>query len=239
MPEQKRGFTLIELLVVIAVIAILMGILMPALQMARMQAQRIVCASRLKDVGKSLYMYGQEYDGVLPPLNETEGKQSQGHWTRWFLTGEDSWWNLGFLWKTKLVTEGDMFYCPSPLVRFKYKHYNDPEFPSDSTLDSNPGTRVSYMYNPVCESLDNRTRKFKKLSQLKGTQTLLITDSFLDGNVPHRGGWNVLVGDFSLRQVSNTEIQDLVEDHGSEMMSDGYYQFDLALQLLLGEALPQ
>ena len=179
---------------------------MPALQMARMQAQRIVCASRLKDLGQSLYMYGQDYDGYLPPMNEERTEQTSGHFTRWFRSGDETWWNLGYLWKTEIVTEGQIFYCPSTLSRFKYKHYNDPEFPADSTIEENSGTRVSYMYNPICVSLNDRTRKYKKLSELKGSKTLLISDSFLDGNMPHRGGWNVLVGDFSLRQVMNTEI---------------------------------
>lgn len=236
--RPRRGFTLIELLVVIAIIAILMAILMPALQMARMQAQRIVCATHLKDLGKSLYMYGQDYGGYLPPMNETRKQQTEGQYTRWFRSGDWTWWNLGYLWKTKIVTNGKIFYCPSPVVRFKYKDYSDPNFPSSSPIETNPGTRISYMYNPVCISRTDRTRKYKKLSQLKGNKTLLICDSFLDGNVPHKGGWNVLVGDFSLRQTTNRKILKLAQDHAGQMMADDYYDFDQVIQLLLGQAIP-
>jgi len=62
MSENKRGFTLIELLVVIAVIAVLMGILMPALQRAREQGQRAVCLNNLKQLGLAWIMYCDEND---------------------------------------------------------------------------------------------------------------------------------------------------------------------------------
>jgi prepilin-type N-terminal cleavage/methylation domain-containing protein len=230
----KRGFTLIELLVVIAILAILMAILMPALHRARMLAQRLVCAAHIKDLGSSLYMYAQESEGELPPMNEVRPAQTAGHYTRWFRSGDETWWNLGYMWKAGMITDGRIFYCPSPEVRFKYRDYDEPKFPASSTVDSNPGTRVSYMYNPVCVSIEDRTRRFEKLSDLKAAETLLICDSFLDGSVPHKGGWNVLVGDFSLQQVTNPDLLELVETHRNGINNDDYEHFDLALKLLLG-----
>jgi prepilin-type N-terminal cleavage/methylation domain-containing protein/prepilin-type processing-associated H-X9-DG protein len=59
---RQVGFTLIELLVVIAVIALLMGILMPALNMAKKQGQGVRCLSNLKQIGLALHMYADDYD---------------------------------------------------------------------------------------------------------------------------------------------------------------------------------
>jgi len=64
------GFTLIELLVVIAVIALLMAILLPALQRARKQAKTVACQSNLRQWSLVFSMYANEHDGrfFLPPL---------------------------------------------------------------------------------------------------------------------------------------------------------------------------
>ena len=63
---MKRGFTLIELLVVIAIIAVLMGILLPALQKARKQAKEMICTSNLKQYALSGNMYVNDYDQKFP-----------------------------------------------------------------------------------------------------------------------------------------------------------------------------
>jgi len=60
MDKSRRGFTLIELLVVIAIIAILMGILMPALNRAREQGRRAACQGNLKTLGLAWIMYADE-----------------------------------------------------------------------------------------------------------------------------------------------------------------------------------
>jgi prepilin-type N-terminal cleavage/methylation domain-containing protein/prepilin-type processing-associated H-X9-DG protein len=66
MRRERDGFTLIELLVVIAIIALLMAILMPALQRVKKQARGIVCRNNLKNYGMAARLYLDDYDGIFP-----------------------------------------------------------------------------------------------------------------------------------------------------------------------------
>lgn len=103
----RRAFTLVELLVVIGIIAILVGILLPAMGRAREQAKRTVCASQLQQLAALWHMYANDYKGAFPYFPPIPEFPAWGNWTLITVAERQ------LVIDRYKIRSGKIFYCPN------------------------------------------------------------------------------------------------------------------------------
>ena len=145
--QRRRGFTLIELLVVISIIALLIGLLLPALKKAKESARRAICLSNLRQVMNGLHVYANEFDGRFP-AEHLEANASltfeltipRTQYLGYYIEYTDprdgvtnQFVGPGTLIALEMITDVKIFYCPSQRIeRFTYPtgYFDGPNYPS-------------------------------------------------------------------------------------------------------------
>jgi competence protein ComGC len=227
---------LIELLVVVAIIALLISILLPSLARARDQAKRVYCANSMHQVGIALVSYASDHKGGLPrfvndgtkPDVIAVGSTKSPQYNRMFYYNNEHV-NLGHLWRTHMLRNGHLLYCPGEKdPTYMYESYTP--FPTSNTFSGKwgPYIRVAYNYNPwvkvplyemavkrtIYASLADYERLYPSLDKMPPGRTVLV-DILSQGKkafshvMGNTGGFNIMqnAGSVLFKRTSRSPSQ--------------------------------
>ncbi len=237
---RSRGFTLVELLVVIAIIGVLVGLLLPAVQMARESARRIQCANNLKNAGLALHNFADAYRS-LPAGSESLNGTFHSWSSRILPFAEQSAlfseldfskpWDAAGANQQAASKHVPMFVCPSTRLQFEGKQdYGGIVGTSLLPLPGGSGPYEAFGCGTLIRTSKEQPRAVRLAGITDGLSLTLAVGESCDRSDEAAGRWACGLNCFSQNENSvglgeTGELFSLHPGGAHGMFADGHIQF--------------